>query len=478
MSRGLAGAAGRPLAVVVTRDGLLPLGADETVAEAGGAVLLVEVGTATPAGSSAAAAREAAVREAASGLAAATACWWLAAGGGLRPAALAAGLGPLLADVPLVLLPGSPDGRDLAPRLAAATGRPLLAHATRVALDDTESAGSGGTVSADLMRLEGRLTVAARCAAPAVATLVPGSRSVRPSAAGPVRPVPVELAATAGPAPDGPLDVEVTDVLEPLPETIGPRRGVPRRRRRRRAGAPRRQRWAARGIFALLTEVGAALGCSMGATRVVTDAGWIGYDRQIGTTGVTVDPDLYIAFGVSGAAQHTGGLGRPRHVISVNTDPACPMTAMADLAWSPTPAALLAELARRLGVALPSTPRPLWSPPVTDPLTPSPPEAQDVRVDAIVVGAGPAGAGRGPGAGPRRPIGAACSSGARSPARRTCTAASSTAGSWMTWCPSWWERGPGAAVGHPPLDDDDDRRAVADRRLPHRRRGAGRRTTA
>ena len=65
---------------------------------------------------------------------------------------------------------------------------------------------------------------------------------------------------------------------------------------------------------------------------MVTDAGWTGHERQIGTTGVAIDPDLYVAFGVSGAVQHTGGLGTPRHIVSVNTDPSCPMTAMADLA--------------------------------------------------------------------------------------------------------------------------------------------------
>ena len=75
----------------------------------------------------------------------------------------------------------------------------------------------------------------------------------------------------------------------------------------------------------------AALGASAGATRVVTDAGWIGAERQIGTTGVSIDPDLYVAFGVSGATQHTSGLGTPRHIVSINTDPSCPMTAMANL---------------------------------------------------------------------------------------------------------------------------------------------------
>ena len=84
--------------------------------------------------------------------------------------------------------------------------------------------------------------------------------------------------------------------------------------------------------FDRLTEVATALGASMGATRVVTDRGWVPHSRQIGTTGVVVDPDLYLAFGISGAVQHTAGLGDPAHVISVNTDPHCPMMAMADLA--------------------------------------------------------------------------------------------------------------------------------------------------
>ena len=99
-----------------------------------------------------------------------------------------------------------------------------------------------------------------------------------------------------------------------------------------------------------LVGVGEAIGASMGATRVVTDAGWVGHDRQIGTTGVVVDPRLYLAFGISGAVQHTAGLGHPDHIISVNVDPHCPMMAMADLAVVADANATLAALADRLGV--------------------------------------------------------------------------------------------------------------------------------
>jgi len=81
-----------------------------------------------------------------------------------------------------------------------------------------------------------------------------------------------------------------------------------------------------------LGDVAAALDASMGATRVITDRGWIEHSRQIGTTGVVVDPQLYLAFGISGAVQHTAGLGDPSHIISVNTDRYCPMMELADLA--------------------------------------------------------------------------------------------------------------------------------------------------
>ena len=83
---------------------------------------------------------------------------------------------------------------------------------------------------------------------------------------------------------------------------------------------------------------------------MATDAGWTGYERQIGTTGVTVDPDLYVALGVSGAARRAGGWDGPATWSASNTDPSCPMTAMADLGLVADARALLVELARRLGV--------------------------------------------------------------------------------------------------------------------------------
>jgi electron transfer flavoprotein alpha subunit len=97
--------------------------------------------------------------------------------------------------------------------------------------------------------------------------------------------------------------------------------------------------------------VAAALGASVGATRVVTDYGWLPFERQIGTTGVTVSPRLYVALGISGAVQHVTGLGDPDHIVSVNLDASCPMMTMADLAIVTDARALLAALADRLADA-------------------------------------------------------------------------------------------------------------------------------
>ncbi|MGB8650262.1 MAG: mycofactocin-associated electron transfer flavoprotein alpha subunit [Mycobacteriales bacterium] len=305
------------LAVVIARGGVLPVGAAEAVAEASGRVLVLGSGTA----------------EAAAELGAPRA--WQAETVGAAPAGLSAALVPLLSQVQLLVLPASPDGRDFAPRLAAALDRPLLAYATQAAVDEQG-------VTATLSRLDGRLDVDVRCDGPAVVTLVPGARTPLPPSNGEV----FELSFDVTPG----VDAERLAVLEPDPATMD----LAEATRVVGGGAGLVPHDAdddtARDTFDLLRAVAARLGASTGATRVVTDAGWLHHDRQIGTTGVSISPDLYLALGVAGASQHTGGLGHPKHVVSVNTDPSCPMTAMADLGLVTDARALLEELADRLGV--------------------------------------------------------------------------------------------------------------------------------
>ena len=82
--------------------------------------------------------------------------------------------------------------------------------------------------------------------------------------------------------------------------------------------------------FEKLEELAALLGGGVGATRSAVDAGWIGYPHQIGQTGVTVRPRLYLAFGVNGLVQHTVGMSSSSVVVAVNTERNAPIFACAD----------------------------------------------------------------------------------------------------------------------------------------------------
>lgn len=277
------------MGVVLTRDGQLPAGGDETVAECGGSAVIVEID-------------------------------------GLRPAALVAALVPRVAAAAVVVLPASADGRSLAPRLAAALERPLVAGAVEIGPGRAVVARHGATVL-DEVEIDG----------PYVATLEPGVRGVT---AGLVVPDPVVLdleplandpvieGVTAPAAAD--LDLAEADHILAVGAGLADER-----------------------LVSLAAEVAGALGMSLGATRMVTDRGWLPFERQIGTTGVMVDPIVHVALAVSGAVQHTAGLGEPSHMVSVNTDGSCPMAARADLNIVADARVVLVALADRLDVAVP-----------------------------------------------------------------------------------------------------------------------------
>ena len=303
------------LAVVPVRDGQLPLGGAEAVAEADGHALLVGQDCAGAADALAAVGRSLRLAELPP----------------FAPAAWSAALAPLLAEVEIVVLPASPDGRDLAPRLAHLLRRPLLAGAVAVRPGRAVIAVEGGLVMHDVS-VDG----------PFVATLQPGVRGIEPDSSIEATVDVVDLERDRG-GPGAPGDAQLVELLPADPATMD------------LAEAPRIVGGGAGlGDAAAMDELGRvadALGCSTGGTRVITDWGWLPFERQIGTTGVTVHPRLYLAFGVSGAVQHVTGLGDPAHVISVNTDASCPMMSLADLAIVTDAPALVAELARRLGVA-------------------------------------------------------------------------------------------------------------------------------
>ncbi|MBP7102858.1 MAG: electron transfer flavoprotein subunit alpha/FixB family protein [Bacteroidales bacterium] len=82
--------------------------------------------------------------------------------------------------------------------------------------------------------------------------------------------------------------------------------------------------------FAILYELAELLGAEVGGTRAAVDAGFCGHERQIGQTGVTVRPKLYIACGISGAVQHRAGMDQSAKIISINTSNQAPINAIAD----------------------------------------------------------------------------------------------------------------------------------------------------
>ncbi len=281
------------IALVPVRDGVLPAGAPETISECDGRVIIAGSGTADVALDGIA--RDVTLVEL----------------GPVEAARWSATLAPIIqaeADADIVVLPHAPDGRDLAPRLAAALDRALLAGATEVSAHRVRVARRGGLELHEL-----------RPTGAFVATLQPGARGVKLFDGTPE----VRRIAPA-PADEHHLDARVVAVLGPDVQTMDLTEAS--RIIGGGAGLDSIER------FEQLDRFATTIGGVMGATRVITDRSWVHHDRQIGTTGVVVDPTLYLSFGVSGAVQHTSGLGQPDHIISVNTDPHCPMMAMSDLA--------------------------------------------------------------------------------------------------------------------------------------------------
>ena len=297
------------IALVPVRRGVLPAGAADAIAEADGRVVVAgsDTGEADVHGL----AREAHLVE-------------------LGPVEIGRWT-PILAEVlttlddtEIVVLPHSPDGRDLAPRLAAALDRPLLAGATEVSAHRVRVARRGGLELHEV-----------RPTGPFVATMQPHARGGLS-----LETPPVVHHVSAPEAGATSHDAVVIEVLPPDVQTMD--LSEARRIVGGGAGLDSSDR------FEQLDRFAVAIGGVMGATRVITDRSWVHHDRQIGTTGVVVDPELYLSFGVSGAVQHTSGLGHPDHIISVNTDPHCPMMAMSDLAIVADANETLDELLRLL----------------------------------------------------------------------------------------------------------------------------------
>ncbi len=232
----------------------------------------------------------------------------------------------------LLLFPTSYAGRDLAARLQARLGSTLMGNATALLAPDrarTEIFGGSLVVDVEL-----------RGPAPALVLLKP--RSVEAVEA-PVQPSVVEVAAEI---PPGLREVRVLErreqaasgpSLDDAKVVVAGGRGL---------GGP--------DGFAMLDELAGAIdGAAVGASRAAVDAGWVPYSYQIGQTGKTVKPEVYLAIGISGALQHAVGMKGSGRIIAVNKDADAPIMKMADLGVvgdvHQVVPALTAEIRRRTG---------------------------------------------------------------------------------------------------------------------------------
>ena len=243
-------------------------------------------------------------------------------------AALAGAHGP-----ELILFPGSYEGRDVAARLQARTGAALMGNATGVvAPDRARTEIFGGTLIVDVA-LEGPL--------PRIVLVKP--RSAEASASGGA---PAEVERVTPELPEGLRDATVVarheethagPSLDTASVVIAGGRGL---------GGPE--------AFSMLDDLAAAIGgAAVGATRAAVDAGWVPYAYQVGQTGKTVTPEVYVAAGVSGALQHVVGMKKSKRIVAINKDPEAPLMKMADLGVVGDVAtvvpALTEEIRRRAG---------------------------------------------------------------------------------------------------------------------------------
>lgn len=207
----------------------------------------------------------------------------------------------------IVLIPGTTSGRDYAPRAAARLGVGLAADCVELSVED-------GDLVAVRPVLGGKVQTAVRMPGshPQMATVRPGSFEKATGGGGnaateqlPVSLSPDDLRVTI----TGTSDAEAgTASLDSAAVIVAGGRGLKEPDK-----------------FSLIEDLAGALNAAVGASRAVVDAGWRPHHEQVGQTGRTVSPKLYIAVGISGAVQHLVGMQGSETIVAINRDPDAPI---------------------------------------------------------------------------------------------------------------------------------------------------------
>jgi electron transfer flavoprotein alpha subunit len=211
----------------------------------------------------------------------------------------------------LILIPNTLSGRDVAGRLLVRLGAGVVADVVDFKVED-------GAVVCTSPKLGGALITqcALRPAEYGIATVRPNAFAAAPGGAG----AQVQQLEKAAKSYAAVVERDVEEgagelALEEAPAVVAGGRGL---------GGPE-------PFDSLLKPLARALGGAVGASRAAADAGWVPYSLQIGQTGKTVTPNLYIAVGISGAIQHKVGMRASGTIIAINKDGAAPIAEFSDL---------------------------------------------------------------------------------------------------------------------------------------------------
>ena len=233
-------------------------------------------------------------------------------GGALPGAPVAGAIQSLIASAgapDVVLIPTSYDGRDIAGRLSAKLDRPVLTNVTGYNTDGTtEHPVFGGTqIVKARFTAEGPGIVVIRAKSYAAEPAGGPAASVTSIAAG-------DLGATnAAKIVSSHVEERTGPKLEEAPVVVSGGRGL-----------------GEASAYSLVEELAKLLNGAAGASRAIVDAGWVPYSHQVGQTGKTVKPTVYIAAGISGATQHMVGMKGSKNIVAINKDADAPIFQIAD----------------------------------------------------------------------------------------------------------------------------------------------------